>query len=144
MDKFDKEKVKKKKRPPGMINWEGIDPISSISKLIRWRSSYSKKNSIGSSDGTYIQYECDSDMYFKALSAEKYLEKIKTHVIDITEELKSNRSSWKTKLIFGGFLNMIMVIKKAETEIFIRNINEKTIILATGSDVFADDIINPS
>ena len=83
-------------------------------------------------------------MYFKVLSAEKYLEKIKTHVIDITEELKSNRSSWKTKLIFGGFLNMIMVIKKAETEMFIRNINEKTIILATGSDVFVDDIINPS
>ena len=39
---------------------------------------------------------------------------------------------------------MIMVIKKTENEMFIRNINEKTIILATGSDVFVDDIINPS
>ena len=37
------------------------------------------------------------------------------------------------------FLNMID--KQVETEIFIRNINEQTIMLETDSHVFVDDII---
>ena len=34
-----------------------------------------------------------------------------------------------------------MIDKQVETEIFIRNINEQTIMLETDSHVFVDDII---
>lgn len=44
-------------------------------------------------DGTYIQYDSDNDIYFKILSAEEHLEKMKTHFLDIIEELERTRSS---------------------------------------------------
>ena len=37
--------------------------------------------------------------------------------------------------------NVIMMIKNIETEIFIHNTNERTIMLKTYSDVFGDDIM---
>ena len=36
-----------------------------------------------------------------------------------------------------------MMVKNIETEIFIYNINEQTIMLETYSDAFADDIMKP-
>ena len=47
------------------------------------------------SNGVYIQYESNGDTYFKALSAENYLKKIREHRIDIIEVLKRTRSSRK-------------------------------------------------
>lgn len=44
-------------------------------------------------DGTYIQYDSDNDIYFKIHSAEEHLEKMKTHFLDIIEELERTRSS---------------------------------------------------
>ena len=45
----------------------------------------------------------------------------------------------ENKLIW--LLNVIMMIKNIETEIFIHNTNERTIMLRTYSDVFGDDIM---
>ena len=63
------------------------------------RATYPNKT-IKGSDGTHIQQDSDDDAYFKVLSLKKYLEKIKTHVIAIIEELRRTRSSWKMKLEF--------------------------------------------
>ena len=64
-----------------------------------------------SSDGSYIQYDNEGDAYFKSLSLKKCLEKMKTHIIEIIEELNSARSSWKTKMIVGMFFfNMMETI----------------------------------
>ena len=49
-------------------------------------------NPIESFDGTYIQYDSDGDTCFKTISAGDYLEKMKTNLLDIIEELKSTRS----------------------------------------------------
>ena len=89
---------------------EFIDPISSIRNLLgEERHIWGK--SIESSDGTYIQYDNDGDIYFKTLSIEEYLEKIQEIFFDIIQELETTRSSWKMKLMVGWFLNMIIMIK---------------------------------
>ena len=46
------------------------------------------------------------------------------HFIDIIEELKSTRSSWKMKLKVGVVFEYDDDDKKIGTEIFIHNINE--------------------
>ena len=38
--------------------------------------------------GTYIQYVSDGDTYFKALLVKEYLMEMKTHFIDVIEEIK--------------------------------------------------------
>lgn len=69
-----------------------IDPISSIRNLLG-EERHIRGKSIESSDGTYIQYDNDGDIYFKILSIEEYLEKIETIFFDIIQELKTARSS---------------------------------------------------
>ena len=80
-------------------------------------------------DGTYILYDNDGDTYFKAFSLEEYLKELKTHFTDIFEELKNKISSWKVKLILGLLLEYDDEDKKFETEIFIHNFHEQTIML---------------
>ena len=71
---------------------EFIDPISSIRNLLG-EERHIRGKSIESSDGTYIQYDNDGDIYFKILSIEEYLEKIETIFFYIIQELKTARSS---------------------------------------------------
>ena len=56
---------------------------------------------------------------------------MKMYFIDIIEELKSTRSSWKIKLILG--VGFEYDDKKVE--------NDQTIMLETNLGVFADDIM---
>lgn len=62
------------------------------------------------------------------------------HFIDIVEELKSTRYSWKMKLTVGMFFEYDGKYKKVETERFIHSI-QKTIMRESDSNVFAGDII---
>ena len=55
---------------------EFIDPISSIRNLLG-EERHIRGKSIKSSDGTYIQYDNDGDIYFKTLSIENILRKLK-------------------------------------------------------------------
>ena len=66
---------------------------------------------------------------------------MKTHFIDIFEELKSTRSSWKIKLIVGAVCKYDGDNRNVETEIFIQSVKETTIMLETDSDVFFYDTI---
>ena len=61
---------------------------------------------------------------------------MKTHFIDIFEGLK--RSSWKIKLKGGMVFECGDDDKKFDTEILIYSTNERTIMLETHSNVFAD------
>ena len=61
----------------------------------------------------------------KALCVEEYLKEMKAQSIDIIEELKSTRSSWKMKLIVGVILQYDDDDKNFETKLFIHNINKK-------------------
>ena len=78
---------------------------------------------------------------FKALWVEEYLKEMKAQFINIIEELKSTRFSWKMKLMVGVVFEYDDD-KNVETEIFIRNINGKTIMLETDSDVFSDVFVS--
>ena len=81
-------------------------------------------NPIESFDGTYIQYDSDGDTCFKTISAGDYLEKMKTNLLDIIEELKSTRSLWKKKLIVEVVYEYDVGNRKVETEIFIHSIKD--------------------
>ena len=76
-------------------------------------------------DGTQIKYDSDGDIYFEILSTEEYLEEMKTQFIEIIEELKSARSSWKIKPVVGVIFEYGNDDKKIKTEIFIHSINGK-------------------
>ena len=67
---------------------EFIDPISSNRNLLGDERHIPVKT-IKISDGPYIQYDIDSDAYFKVFSTEECLEKMKAHFIYITEGVKS-------------------------------------------------------
>ena len=60
------------------------------------------------------------------------------HFIDIIEELKSTRSSWKMKLKVGVVFEYDDDDKKIGTEIFTISMN---IMLVTNSNVLVDDMI---
>ena len=64
---------------------------------------------------TYIKYDSDIDTSFKGLSVEEYLKEGKTHFINIIENLKSTRSSWKIKLVLGVVFEYNNNYKKVET-----------------------------
>ena len=66
-----------------------------------------------------------------------YYEKTKTHFIDIIEELKPTRSSWKIKSTIWLFFKYDGDDKKAEMAIFIHTKQEKTIMLETSFNVLA-------
>ena len=70
------------------IKREFVDPISSNRNLLGDERHIPVKT-IKISDGPYIQYDSDSDAYFKVFSTEECLEKMKTHFIYITEGVKS-------------------------------------------------------
>ena len=54
-------------------------------------------------DATYIQHESDGDTYFDVSSLKNYLERMKSHFINIIEDLKSTRSSYQMYLVIGNF-----------------------------------------
>ena len=56
---------------------------------------------------TYPKCDSDGDSYHKTLSTKKCFEKMKTHVTDITEILKSTGSSWKMKLKYSFSILLI-------------------------------------
>ena len=66
---------------------------------------------------------------------------MKIHFIDIIEELKNARSSWKMKVIAGIVLKYDNDDKKVDTKIFIHSINDQTIMLQIDSNVLVDDRI---
>ena len=66
---------------------------------------------------------------------------MKTRFIDINEELKTTRSSWKLKLIVAVVFKYGDNDKKVETEILIHSINDQTIMLENDLDAFVNKII---
>ena len=66
---------------------------------------------------------------------------MKIHFIDIIEELKNARSSWKMKVIAEIVLEYDNDDKKVDTKIFIHSINDQTIMLQIDSNVLVDDRI---
>ena len=71
-----------------------MDPLSYLRNLFVEERNIQVKT-IENPNGTYIQGDSDGDMYLKALSLTEYIESIKTHFIDIIEEIKYTGSSWK-------------------------------------------------
>ena len=69
-----------------------IDPISSIQNF-SGEERHAPIKTIKNSDDTHILYDNHADTYFKTLSTEEYLKKIKIHFINIIEKLKNTRSS---------------------------------------------------
>ena len=59
---------------------------------------------IVSSNGTYIQYESNANIYFKDFLLVKYLSEMKNHTIDTIKGIKRIRSLWKMHLKIGTFL----------------------------------------
>ena len=65
---------------------------------------------------------------------------MRKHFIDITEELKSMRSSWKMYSILGLYYKYTENDKTVERKIYINNIHEK-IRLEADLDIFFKDAL---
>lgn len=65
---------------------------------------------------------------------------MRKHFIDITEELKSMRSSWKMYSILGLYYKYTENDKTVERKMYINNIHEK-IRLETDLDIFLKDAL---
>ena len=65
---------------------------------------------------------------------------MRKHFIDITEELKSMRSSWKMYSILGLYYKYTENDKTVERKMYINNIHEK-IRLGTDLDIFLKDAL---
>ena len=65
---------------------------------------------------------------------------MRKHFIDITEELKSIRSSWKMYSLLGLYYKYTENDKTVERKIYINNIHEK-IRLETDLDIFFKDAL---
>lgn len=65
---------------------------------------------------------------------------MRKHFIDITEELKSMRSSWKMYSILGLYYKYMENDKTVERKMYINNIHEK-IGLGTDLDIFLKDAL---
>ena len=65
---------------------------------------------------------------------------MRKHFIDITEELKSMRSSWKMYSILGLYYKYTENDKTVERKMYINNIHEK-IRLETDLDIFFKDAL---
>ena len=65
---------------------------------------------------------------------------MRKHFIDITEELKSMRSSWKMYSILGLYYKYTENDKTVERKMYINNIHKK-IRLETDLDIFLKDAL---
>ena len=73
-------------------------------------------------NGTYIECESDGDTYFKQLSLGQYLDKMRKHFVDIIEELKSRRFSWKLFLLLELYFEYNGSDKKVEhVNVYLQN-----------------------
>ena len=66
---------------------------------------------------------------------------MKTRFVDISEEFKSFRSSWKLRLIVGEVFKYDNNNKKVKTDILIHSINNQTIMPETIFDAFVNENI---
>ena len=66
---------------------------------------------------------------------------MKTHFVDVNEELNSSRSSWKLKLIVRVVFKYNNNDKKVESDTLINCINDQTHMLEIYLDVCANESI---
>ena len=71
-----------------------IEPVRFIRNLLGDKQCLPRKPR-ESSSCAYIEYESDSNTYFKQLLLGQYLEDMRKHFVDTIEELKSTRFLWK-------------------------------------------------